>query len=254
MRETYPVDKVKVQALVGEYEALLKEVGKTPESAPLLRNLANLYAFQLDDRAKAMTLLEEVTAMPRASEDVVDEAKTTLGDLYLLKGEPWEATLLYSQVEKSHKDSPLGYEAKLRNARLSYYAGDFKLAQSHLDILKEATTREIANDAMQLSLLIQNNTVEDTLGLGLRAYAAVEELVFQNKLKEGHRRARCAAAEVSGPRHQLRYVLPESAIAAPHGRLCRGADHAGAHHPRPQSRGAERRRAVSSWPAFRRRT
>jgi TolA-binding protein len=104
--------------------------------------------------------------------------------LYILKGEPWEATLLYSQVEKSHKDSPLGYEAKLRNARLSYYAGDFKLAQSHLDILKEATTREIANDAMQLSLLIQDNTVEDTLGLGLKAYAAVEQLVFQNKLKE----------------------------------------------------------------------
>jgi TolA-binding protein len=122
--------------------------------------------------------------MPRAGADVVDEAKTTLGDLYLLKGEPWEATLLYSQVEKSHPEAPLGYEAKLRNARLSYFAGDFKLAQSHLDILKEATTREIANDAMQLSLLIQENTAEDTLGTGLKAYAAVEELVFQNKLAE----------------------------------------------------------------------
>ncbi len=184
VRDTYPVDPAQVRALVGEYETLLAEVGRTPDTAPLLRNLANLYAFQLGDRAKAMTLLEEVTAMPRVSEEVVDEAKITLGDLYLLKQEPWEATLLYSQVEKSHKEAPLGYEAKLRNARLSYYAGDFKLAQSHLDILKEATTREIANDAMQLSLLIQNNTVEDTLGLGLRAYAAVEELVFENKIPE----------------------------------------------------------------------
>ncbi|MBJ6107547.1 tetratricopeptide repeat protein [Hymenobacter sp. BT523] len=181
---TYPVDVAKVRALVTEYEQLLTELGRTPDTAPVLRNLANLYAFQLNDRPKAMTLLQEVIDMPRASDDVVDEAKITQGDLYLLKGEPWEATLLYSQVEKSHKDSPLGYEAKLRNARLSYYAGDFKLAQSHLDILKEATTREIANDAMQLSLLIQDNTVEDTLGLGLKAYAAVEQLVFQNKIKE----------------------------------------------------------------------
>ncbi|MBD2723538.1 tetratricopeptide repeat protein [Hymenobacter armeniacus] len=181
---TYPVDVAKVRALVTEYEQLLAELGRTPDTAPVLRNLANLYAFQLNDRPKAMTLLQEVIDMPRASDDVVDEAKITQGDLYLLKGEPWEATLLYSQVEKSHKDSPLGYEAKLRNARLSYYAGDFKLAQSHLDILKEATTREIANDAMQLSLLIQDNTVEDTLGLGLKAYAAVEQLVFQNKIKE----------------------------------------------------------------------
>ena len=184
VRETYPVDVAKVRALVADYEQLLTELGRTPDTAPVLRNLANLYAFQLNDRAKAMALLQGVIDMPRASNEVVDEAKVTQGDLYLLKGEPWEATLLYSQVEKSHKDSPLGYEAKLRNARLSYYAGDFKLAQSHLDILKEATTREIANDAMQLSLLIQDNTVEDTLGLGLKAYAAVEQLVFQNKIGE----------------------------------------------------------------------
>ena len=184
VRDTYPVDVTKVRALVGDYELLLTELGRTPATAPVLRNLANLYAFQLNDRAKAMGLLQAVIDMPRASDEVVDEAKVTQGDLYLLKAEPWEATLLYSQVEKSHKDSPLGYEAKLRNARLSYYAGDFKLAQSHLDILKEATTREIANDAMQLSLLIQDNTVEDTLGLGLRAYAAVEQLVFQNKIPE----------------------------------------------------------------------
>ena len=184
VRETYPVDLTKVRALVADYEQLLTELGRTPDTAPVLRNLANLYAFQLNDRTKAMALLQAVIDMPRAGDEVVDQAKVTQGDLYLLKGEPWEATLLYSQVEKSHRDSPLGYEAKLRNARLSYYAGDFKLAQSHLDILKEATTREIANDAMQLSLLIQDNTVEDTLGLGLRAYAAVEQLVFQNKIPE----------------------------------------------------------------------
>ena len=184
VKDTYPVDISKVRALVGEYESLLTELGRTPDTAPVLRNLANLYAFQLNEQPKAMRMLQEVIDLPRVSADVVDEAKITLGDLYLLKGEPWEATLLYSQVEKSHKETPLGYEAKLRNARLSYFAGDFKLAQSHLDILKEATTREIANDAMQLSLLIQDNTVEDTLGLGLRAYAAVEQLVFQNKLPE----------------------------------------------------------------------
>ena len=201
VRNTYPVDVTKVRALVGEYEQLLAELGRTPDTAPVLRNLANLHAFQLNDRPKAMTLLQEVIDMPRSSEEVVDEAKVTLGDLYLLKEEPWEATLLYSQVEKSHKDSPLGYEAKLRNARLSYYAGDFKLAQSHLDILKEATTREIANDAMQLSLLIQDNTVEDTLGLGLKAFAAVEQLVFQNKLKEAI--TALDALQVKFPGHSL---------------------------------------------------
>jgi len=184
VRNTYPVDPAKIRSLIGEYQQVLAELGKTPDTAPVLRNMATLYAFQLDEKEKAITLLQEVINMPRANAEVVDEAKINLADIYLLRAEPWEATLLYSQVEKSHKDSPVGYEAKLRNARLSYFAGDFKLAQSHLDILKLATSREIANDAMQLSLFITDNTAMDTAGVALRDYATVEQMVFQNKLPQ----------------------------------------------------------------------
>ncbi|MCC3156073.1 tetratricopeptide repeat protein [Hymenobacter sp. 15J16-1T3B] len=184
VRNTFPVDQAKLRNLVGEYEQLLTEAGRTAQTAGVLRNLALLYAFQLDQKDKGMQLLQEVIDLPRADPQLVDEAKIALGDIYVLRAEPWEATLLYSQVEKSRKDSPLGYEAKLRNARLSYYAGDFKLAQSHLDILKQATSREIANDAMQLSLLIGDNTAMDTAGLALKDYAATELLVFQNKLPQ----------------------------------------------------------------------
>lgn len=184
VRNTFPVDQAKLRALVGEYQQLLTEDGRTAQTAGVLRNLALLYAFQLDEKDKGQQLLQEVIDLPRADALLVDEAKVALGDIYLLRAEPWEATLLYSQVEKSRKDSPLGYEAKLRNARLSYYAGDFKLAQSHLDILKQATSREIANDAMQLSLLIGDNTAMDTAGIALKDYAATELLVFQNKLPQ----------------------------------------------------------------------
>ncbi|MBC6700076.1 tetratricopeptide repeat protein [Hymenobacter puniceus] len=187
VRDTYPIETTKIRSLIGEYQQVLTELGRTPQTAPVLRSMAVLHAFQLDEKPQAIKLLQEVIDMPRASLDVVDQAKIDLADIYLLRAEPWEATLLYSQVEKSHKDSPLGYEAKLRNARLSYFAGDFKLAKSHLDILKEATSREIANDAMQLSLLITDNTAMDTAGVALRDYAAVEQLVFQNKLPEAVR-------------------------------------------------------------------
>jgi hypothetical protein len=76
--------------------------------------------------------------------------------------------LLYSQVEKTQKENPVGYEAKLRNAKLSYYKANFKLAQEHLDILKEATTREIANDAMELSMRIKENIAFDSVGMALQ--------------------------------------------------------------------------------------
>jgi TolA-binding protein len=87
-------------------------------------------------------------------------------------------------VEKTQKENPIAYEAKLKNAKLSYYKGDFRLAQEHLDILKEATTREIANDAMDLSMRIKENIAFDSTGAALKQYAQVELLLYQNKTDE----------------------------------------------------------------------
>jgi tetratricopeptide (TPR) repeat protein len=184
VQNTFPVDQEKIQALLADYEALLNEVGRTPETVEVLQHMAGLYAFYLNDKEKAIALLQEAINTPRANASMVADSKLTLGDIYLLKGEPWESTLLYSQVEKSHKETPIGHEAKLRNARLNYYKGDFELAQEHLDILKLATSREIANDAMDLSLLITDNTGLDTSTVAMEAYAAIDLLVFQNRLPE----------------------------------------------------------------------
>lgn len=188
IKNTFPVDKNKVRTLIADYESLLAELGRNERTAEALRNMAMLYAFQLDEKDKAIAGLQEVINTPRANPDLVAQSKISLGDIYLLKGEPWEATLLYSQVEKSHKEMTLGHEAKLRNARLNYYKGDFELAQEHLDILKMATTREIANDAMELSLLITDNTGLDTTTEAMEAYAAADLLIFQNKFAEANQK------------------------------------------------------------------
>jgi len=44
-----------------------------------------------------------------------------------------------------------------------------------------ATTREIANDAMALSLLIKDNTQLDTGDVVMKRYADIDLLIFQNK-------------------------------------------------------------------------
>jgi tetratricopeptide (TPR) repeat protein len=149
-----------------------------------LRNQALLYAYYLDQKDRAIELLNQLVSNPRVNATLQAKAKLDLGDIYLLKGEYWESTLLYSQVEKTQKESPVAYDAKLKNAKLSYFKGDFLLAQEHLDILKEATTREIANDALELSLRIKENTAFDTTGAALRVYASIELLLYQNKIDE----------------------------------------------------------------------
>lgn len=181
VKNTFPVNKIEVQKLIGEYQKLLNELGMNVRTLEALRNMAILNAFYLDEKEKAIEILNKAIEVGKNEQNFVDQCKLDLGDIYLLQGEPWEATLVYSQVEKSQKDDMLGYEAKLRNAKLHYYKGDFELSKEVLDILKRATTREIANDANDLSLLIMDNTGLDSTETAMRAYSNVELLLFQNK-------------------------------------------------------------------------
>jgi TolA-binding protein len=87
--------------------------------------------------------------------------KVDLADIMLFSGDIWDATLLYSQVNKDFPNDTIGQNAKFKNAKLSFYIGEFEWAKSQLDILRAATSKLIANDAMQLSLLIGDYEDED---------------------------------------------------------------------------------------------
>ena len=184
VKNTYPVQRNEVQKLLAQYQQLVDELGINVRTVEALRNMATLNAFYLDDFKKAIEIMQTAIEGGKQDKMFVDKCKLDLGDIYLLQGEPWEASLLYSQVEKSQKDDLLGYDAKLRNAKLHYYKGDFALAKDVLDILKKATSREIANDANELGLLIMDNTGLDSNETAMKQYSAVELLLFQNKKYE----------------------------------------------------------------------
>jgi len=181
VKNTFPVDIPSVKQLIQDYKKLLGELGQNNRTLEAMRSMANLYAFYLNEKDTATSVLQEAIKIGRAESDFIDKCKLDLGDIFLLKNEPWESTLLYSQVDKAQKETPLGYEAKLRNARQYYYTGDFDLSKALLDILKMATTREIANDAGSLSLLIQDNTGLDTSEDAMKEYASIDLLLYQNQ-------------------------------------------------------------------------
>ena len=183
-RKTYPIDAQEIRNLIHDYNILIAELGINRNTLEALRNKALLHAFYLDEKDSAIQVLERIIKTPQANSEIKAKSKLDLGDIHLLVNEPWESTLYYAQVEKTHKDTKIGYDAKLRNAKLSYYKGDFSLAQEHLDILKEATTREIANDAMNLSLIIKDNIVLDSTDEVMKKYARIELLLFQHKEEE----------------------------------------------------------------------
>ncbi|WP_165899474.1 tetratricopeptide repeat protein [Roseivirga ehrenbergii] len=184
VKQTYPVDTTAIRSLIVKYDAYKENLRDVFNIIDANRRVAHLYAFYLNEIPKAIEILTENVNQPVGKHRVIAESKMDLADIYLLNEEPWESILLYAQVERMFKDEPLGYEAKLKSAKLSYFKGEFELAQSHLDILKLATSREIANDALNLSILIKNNTVFDSTDVVMQEYANIELQLFQNQKNE----------------------------------------------------------------------
>jgi outer membrane protein assembly factor BamD (BamD/ComL family) len=149
---------------------------------------------------EAINNYNELINMARLDNRFKAECKLDLGDIYVLKGEEWEAMLLYGQVDKEFLEDPLGQEAKFRNAKLSYYLGEFEWARAQLDVLKTATTQLIANNAIELSLQIQDNTI-DSNEEPMRWFARADLYLFQNRITDATRIL--DSIEQIYPKHEL---------------------------------------------------
>lgn len=168
-------------------QSTVKQFGYNQLSLPLIHKLAVLQGFYLNKPQEAITLLQEVLAAG-LDKNITAELKLDLGDLELISGDVWEASLSYSQVEKAFKYEVIGQEAKFRNAKIAFYTGDFKWAKAQLDVLKGATSKLIANDAMELSQVITDAIGIDTNTVPLEMFASAELLLLQHKTTEGLQR------------------------------------------------------------------
>jgi tetratricopeptide (TPR) repeat protein len=184
LTDGYDYTKEEVRQLEGEYEAFLTEFGKTRRNSGLMQELADLQALFLNDLDKAISIMEEVIEIPMMKRTDMAKAKIKLGDFYLMKGEVWDASLLYSQVDKEMKDAPLGEMARYKNAKLSYYKGEFEWAQDQLDVLKGSTSELISNDAIDVSVFIMEHYNLDTTSNSMRLFAEADLLIFQNRFEE----------------------------------------------------------------------
>jgi tetratricopeptide (TPR) repeat protein len=110
--------------------------------------------------------------------------KMALGDILVYDQKFNQALIYFSQVQQNLKNDVLGQDARFKVAQTSFYKGDFDWALTQLKVLRSSTSQLIANDAMQLSLLIADNSLEDSTRTALKIYAKADLLAYQNKTKE----------------------------------------------------------------------
>ncbi len=170
-----------IKNLEKSYSETIEELGENSRTASIIVNQAYLKAFYLDKADEAVDILEKTLLIRGINNKQLSYCKLTLGDVLLLTGDIWSATLYYAQAEKLNANNPIGHEAKFRKSKLAYYSGNFQWAQAQLDILKASTSKLIANDAFELSMLINDNTALDTTLTAMKLYANADLLLFQNK-------------------------------------------------------------------------
>ncbi len=167
-----------------KYLELFETFGTFSQTLQLQIAYAHFLAFYMNNTQKATLFLEDTTLKLPLNQLQKAEVKLELGDILVLQEKFNKALIYYTQIQRNLKNSTISQEARFKVAKASYYKGDFKWAESQLKILKASTSQLIANDALDLKLLISDNKYEDSLQTALKLYAKADLLAFQNKTED----------------------------------------------------------------------
>lgn len=167
-----------------DYTSLFKKVlqgyGINRNTLEIQLEFASYLTFKKNNPLEAIKVLEKAISLS-SSKFKTAEIKLKLGEVLVFTGRFNKALLYFSQVQTQLKNHPLSQEARFKVAQTSFFKGDFKWAKSQLKILKSSTTQLIANDAVDLFLIISDNEPKDSIPSGLKDFAKADLLAYQNK-------------------------------------------------------------------------
>ena len=180
-----------VNELRNDYLQTLEQLNKSSDKFSisirkyeLLKELSVLEAYYLNDIKAAKIHTKQAMGIKEVKEKDLATLKLQFADFLVLEGNIWEASLMYMQVEKQFKNDPIGHIAKFKNAEVYYFSGEFDWCQAQLEVLKASTSKLIANDALELSVLITDNFNMDTSEHAMKLFASADMLKSQFKYYE----------------------------------------------------------------------
>ena len=183
-----PYRKTAVDSLNQLFQKTFRELGESRQTLFLIQDYGRFLAFYLHQPDKAIELLDRAAKLQGISRAQQGELKVELADSHVCAGDYWTAVILYAQVAGEMRETALADEAKFKRARLAYYMGDFNWVKAQMDILKGSTSKLTANDALQLSLLIENHEAPDSLNSDLQMLARADLDQFCNRPGEALQR------------------------------------------------------------------
>jgi tetratricopeptide (TPR) repeat protein len=175
--------KKTVSEIDARFKSLVETHGYKSQTLQLQIAYANFLTFKMDRPEPAIEILKNCLDLPLNTRGKA-YVKLALGDILVFDKKFNEALIYFSQVQKSLKNDVRGQNARFKVAQTSFYKGDFDWALTQLKVLRSSTSQLIANDAMQLSLLIADNSLEDSTQTALKKYARADLLAYQKKTQD----------------------------------------------------------------------
>ena len=158
------------EAAADAYRTYLQQYPNRDAYPLVLRKLGRLQqdVFLRLNEAEA-ALREVVDRYPDT--DAADEARYDLGRLALMRNDLDEAQLAFSRLVERLRTGDLAEQARYELALLQFYEGAFETATTRLRTTNTNTSTDVANDAIELKVLILQNKGPDSLNTPLRQFA-----------------------------------------------------------------------------------
>ena len=174
--ENYPL-------IQSKFDTLLSQFGESPFSVDLQILAAHFKAFYLKDYENSKALLDKTMEMPLNIRQKA-KVKMEMADVFVFNEKFNQAIIYYAQIQNDLPNDEFSHEAGMRMAKTSFFKKDFNWSMKQAKELKQASTQLIANDAVELFLLISDNSAEDSLQVALQDFSKADLLEYQNKPKE----------------------------------------------------------------------
>ncbi|MFB6271274.1 MAG: tetratricopeptide repeat protein [Salinibacter sp.] len=174
-----------------------------PDHPKYPKTLLQLGTLQLDvyhalDEAQS-TLEQLVSNHPQTS--AADEGQYHLARIALFRGKMNRARLIFSRLAETAQESDLADRARFELGLLHFYQGEFDAAMARAKASSQNPSADVANDAIELRTLLQENRGSDSLDMALQIFARARFY----KRKRAYQKALTAldSLQQAHPRHPL---------------------------------------------------
>lgn len=162
------------------YQRFLIEYPQHPQFPDVLRRIGTLQQDVFFDLTAAETVLKEVVARYPQT-DAANQAAYDLGRLAVTQNRLEDARIQFSRLLTRLRTGDLADLARYELAQLHFYQGDFDAADSFTRAMQENTSTDVANDAIEMKVLLIESMGPDSLNTPLRRFARIQLLSRQRE-------------------------------------------------------------------------